>query len=68
MSMALKCDLCGKFYEPYGDESKKQANGVITVNWTKPEEGRYRSIDHYDLCQDCMSMIENTIEKCKSNN
>ncbi len=58
MSLAKKCDRCGKFYAIYNKKKdEKNANGFMFLNID--ENQKYWSNSAKDLCQDCMeSMYE----------
>lgn len=58
MALAKKCDICGKFYEPYSVKEDKEPNGVafIHVNdrngdWWAAGRGKL------DCCPECMESI-----------
>lgn len=58
---AKKCDLCENFYDNYG-KGETNANGISKVylplnNMVE----RSCAINTYDLCPDCMRVIEETI-------
>lgn len=54
-----KCDACGTTYKHYnGDETQKESNGLILINWKGNGTYEKRHNPAYvDLCPDCMRKI-----------
>lgn len=81
MANAKKCDLCEKYYEPYGCEPDHRSWAVDTVEpnsidlvysiYDYPEDHNdiYRPVafvrDHFDLCPECLGKISEFIESLK---
>lgn len=63
MSVAKKCDCCGKLYEAYNHECQcaDQPNGLQFLNIRLDGENAY---DHnfIDCCPDCMTSIQQHIK------
>lgn len=61
MSIAKKCDICGKLYDPYSipinsDDGDLDVNGLAIVHIN--EEGEYGAPDEAcDCCEDCLRQI-----------
>lgn len=51
--LAKKCDRCGKLYEHYGNNNKREYNAVKPIyrGWTGNE---YAINNPIDLCPECM--------------
>ena len=69
MSKALKCDRCGKFFEPYmfkqGYEKSTNYIRLETKN-ANIYVNDDRIVDAvYDLCEDCNSELEQFLNKYK---
>lgn len=52
MSVARKCDRCGKYYEL---SRKKETNGIITME--RFISGSYQQNEAYDLCKECREQV-----------
>lgn len=64
MAIAKKCDVCGKFYEPYNEKNDpKNVNGFMLINIDK--ERKYYVHNVTDCCPECMDSILNYINKLK---
>ena len=57
MSRALKCDICGCFYEPYNQYSS--ANGPNSIRYFREDDNgdRYIHGGYMDCCPECMDAI-----------
>ena len=81
MANAKKCDLCEKYYEPYGHQPDYRSWAVDTVEansidlvysiYDYPED-HYDPLrpasfvgDHFDLCPECLGKISDFIESLK---
>ena len=71
MSVARKCDRCGKFYER--NTIKWEDYGVRGVAYSFTINGPYTNIITYDLCDQCvnnlkffMSIKHNTVKEDKN--
>lgn len=63
MSLAKKCDICGKLYEPYTTECDfRGVNGIVLV--FIDEEGEYGTPPDTatDCCPECMKAIMQFID------
>lgn len=63
MSLAKKCDICGKLYEPYTTECDfRGVNGIVLVSID--EEGEYGTPPDTatDCCPECMKAIMQFID------
>lgn len=66
MALARKCDICGRYYEPYNMFFASGSNDVNTVHLGITDEyNEFHSIVELDCCQDCMKIIKNTIDSIK---
>lgn len=66
MSIAKKCDVCGKLYEPYNTRyTEDNPNGVMFVNIVNDQ--KYFSHKAIDCCQSCMSRLQAYIKYIKEN-
>lgn len=64
MSIARKCDMCGKLYEEYNQKhDEKNPNGIMLLNIV--ENGNYYGNSKIDCCPECMTSILKTIENLK---
>ena len=56
MSVAKKCDRCGKLYEEYNVKNdEKKANGISFLNIDSKEEAFGHA--YHDLCPECMEEL-----------
>lgn len=66
MSLAKKCDHCGKFYEHYPIVNPGAYNAIIKI-----KRGLDGTIDFYgptiDLCPDCMASFERLMKEGRNN-
>ena len=62
---AKKCDRCGKLFEHYdGSKEFKQterANAILLID--RDLDNKYWSRKSYDLCPECMKMIEELLNE-----
>lgn len=81
MANAKKCDLCEKYYEPYGhmpdprgyvsDTIEPNSIDIVYSIYDYPEDhiDIYRPVafvrDHFDLCPECLDKITEFIESLK---
>lgn len=56
MSLAKKCDRCGKFYEFYKIKGNNDFNGVATIEILNNRN--YHSKDILDLCSECRDSFD----------
>lgn len=65
MSIARKCDICGKLYESYNDAGMKgdRHNGIRFV--TTYNDGSVRGGFIQDCCPECMKTIEDFVDSLK---
>ena len=57
MANAKKCDICGKFYEPYSYRyGDKFPNGIRFVRESSTERS-VSKVYGYDCCPDCLYQI-----------
>ena len=84
MANAKRCDLCKKYYEPYGREPDPrgcvadtiEANSIDLVysihDYPEDRVDIYRPVafvrDHFDLCPECLGKISDFIESLKRRN
>ena len=64
MSLARKCDICGKFYEFYGDgegPGKREPNTLILKFAGPPLSGKSATVSENDCCPECMREIERVL-------
>lgn len=66
MSAAMKCDICGRFYENYDYDfpSEDSPNGIRFVT-TRTSGNIVRTWEIKDCCPECMDYILSTILKLK---
>lgn len=66
MALAKKCDICGKYYDPYEIEiCEKLVNG-FTWTWTDSDELFFCPIKKaLDCCPECMAKIRDFIAELK---
>ena len=67
MSLAKKCDICGKLYEPYTTECDfRGVNGIVLV--FIDEEGEYGTPPDTatDCCPGCMKAIMHFIDRLRN--
>lgn len=62
MALARKCDVCGKFYEPYGLQVGDK-NGIKFVRTNS--DLTISNLDKLDCCKECLAAIEDAIENRK---
>lgn len=56
MSIAKKCDRCGKCYNRYNEvDNDKYPNGIMLLNIDKKQQ--FHSHTPLDLCSDCMNKL-----------
>lgn len=61
MSIAKKCDVCGKLYEPYNtSNTKDNPNGIMFLNIDNAQ--KYFSHKAMDCCPDCISKIKKMLK------
>ena len=67
MSLAKKCDRCGKLYEHYPKGNKVQSNAIRKIQ-RNSFGGTTNAYDDWimDLCQECMSEFDKFMMKGKS--
>lgn len=66
MSIAKKCDVCGKLYEPYNTSyTEGNPNGIMFLNIDNTQ--KYFSHKAIDCCPNCMSRLQAYIEYIKEN-
>ena len=62
---AKKCDRCGKLFEHYDGAKEfihtERANAILLID--RDLDNKYWSRKSYDLCPDCMKMIEELLSK-----
>ena len=59
MSLAKKCDRCGKLYEHYPKGNKSQCNAIRRVQRTQTGEFTNScGFPVHDLCPECMSAFD----------
>lgn len=64
MSIARKCDLCGKLYELYNiGNIFSLSNGFKFIN--KDEDGGITNHKSIDCCPECLKSIQDHIESLK---
>lgn len=65
MSIARKCDMCGKLYEEYNTEKdEKNPNGIMFLNIVTP--GSYFKHGEIDCCPECMAAIKGMFNSQKA--
>ena len=69
MSLAKKCDRCGKFYEHYPKGNKTQSNAIRKIQ-IDAFGGTMNDYNEWmmDLCQECMNEFEKFMAKGGSSN
>lgn len=65
MSLAKKCDRCGKFYEHYPIGNPGAYNAINKIR--RGLDGTIDFYDTIDLCPDCMASFERFMEEGKKN-
>ena len=70
MSVAMKCDICGKYYESYNIANtvlgaKTIHNGFVFVSVDNKRE--YFQGNIMDCCPNCLENIKKHIESLKNN-
>lgn len=62
---AKKCDRCGKLFEHYDGNKKfrntEKANAILLID--RDLDNKYWARKSYDLCPDCMKMIEELLNE-----
>lgn len=62
---AKKCDRCGKLFEHYDGAKEfkhtERANAILLID--RDLDNIYRSRKSYDLCPECMKMIEELLNE-----
>lgn len=62
MSIAIKCDRCGKTYEPYNFKNDPdKINGIITANIDRRRI--YEEHGFMDLCPECSDTLIKWLKK-----
>lgn len=61
MSLAKKCDRCGKLYEHYPSNGDRQYNSVKRLI-RSVDSCRYSAENTKDLCPDCMMKLNTFLE------
>lgn len=57
--IAMKCDVCGKFFMPYLEEDNALSKTYSQVKVNTRDMGmNVYSTDHYDLCEDCSKSLD----------
>ena len=67
MSLAKKCDICGKLYEQYDfviEDGEMMVNGFILA--AIDDEGCLECSTSHDCCPECMKRILNCIKNIAS--
>lgn len=67
MSMARKCDRCGKLYEPYNMDKRypEGPNGIVLANIDYKQQ--CYTISKSDLCPECMESFNNWMKEGRKN-
>ena len=61
MSIAKKCDICGKYYESYNTKNNSEkTNGLMFL--TIDDRQQYHSHNVIDTCPECMDSIKAHID------
>lgn len=64
MSIAKKCDVCGKYYESYNTKNKAdEPNGIMFVNID--EQQKYYAHKPIDTCPSCIESIRSHLDTIK---
>lgn len=64
MSIAKKCDICGKLYEVYNEEKNEEnTNGLMFLNLDCKRD--YYSHEPIDCCPECMESIREHVNWLK---
>lgn len=62
---AKKCDRCGKLFEHYDGAKEfkhtERANAILLID--RDLDNTYRSRKSYDLCPECMKIIEELLNE-----
>ena len=62
---AKKCDRCGKLFEHYDGAKEfkhtERANAILLID--RDLDNKYWSRKSYDLCPECMKMIEELLNE-----
>ena len=66
MSLAKKCDVCGKFYEDYTINNENKAVNAFVLVCTDEEDRWSNSDDATDCCPNCMKTIIHCIDGLKN--
>lgn len=62
MSLAKKCDRCGKFYESYNmKRDSKNINGIMFLNLD--DKQKYYAHGAIDLCPECTTELMKWFKK-----
>lgn len=63
MAQAMKCDICGKLYEPYGTDKDEDIPNALTLNQRMlyVSGGNKYTLKTYDCCPECMNDIRTYI-------
>lgn len=64
MAIARKCDICGRYYDPYNNTGcLRKSNGVTFISVTNSEE--VSTNERYDCCPECIEKVSSFIETMK---
>lgn len=64
MSLAKKCDICGRLYETYGSkQNEKNPSGIMLLNIDHQRDYYINSV--IDCCPICMTSIMTLMENLK---
>lgn len=63
MSLALRCDICGKFYKPYGRNANNGDDiNYITILYKNYINNYIVTREEFDCCPECIKSIIQHIE------
>lgn len=69
MAQAVKCDRCGRFFEPY--EVNRQRSTIVVKGFNTVIQGSWNGTDGYfakktyELCPDCCKEFNEWLEEAK---
>ena len=63
MAQAMKCDICGKLYEPYGTDKNEDIPNALELRQRYPYGSGWSewTLKTYDCCPECMNDIRTYI-------
>lgn len=69
MSIAFKCNICGRLYEPYSTVEKLKPSCIsINASFVYEDSVKRRTVSTFDdVCPECMDSIQKHIAELSKN-